>query len=106
MGLISLPDPVSMFETWKNAGEERDIVEDFISNTYSSFLNFLYGNRKLPLLGAGLEEQAFGTLASIMRNKLFTQGKIKIVVNNDLWNADRLKIYTGGWITPVNKEKK
>jgi len=105
--MFDLPDPVSMFETAKNAGLERKVALDFIGNAYSSYLNLLYGCRKIPLIGPALENQAYGTLASIKNNKLFTDGELRITVNTELWNPDRLSKFQGEWFDPnFKKEQK
>lgn len=98
--MFDLPDPVSMFESAKNAGLERKAALDFVGNTYSSFLNLLWGLRKIPLLGPGFREQALGTLASIKNNKLFQDGQLRITVRKEMWNPDLLAQYQGEWLDP------
>jgi hypothetical protein len=105
--MFDLPDPVGMFEKAKNAGLEREIALDAISDVWSSFLNLLYGCRKIPIIGQGLENQAYGTLASIMNNRLFKEGKLRITVNKELWDPNRLTQFQGEWFDKSSvKEKK
>lgn len=105
--MFDLPDPVGMFEQAKNAGLEREIALDALSDAWSSFLNLLYGCRKIPIIGAALENQAYGTLASIRNNKLFIEGKLRITVNKELWDPDRLEQFQGEWFDKsAVKEKK
>lgn len=42
MPLLNFPDPVSIFESAKNAGFERDAANALISSMYSAWISFVW----------------------------------------------------------------
>jgi hypothetical protein len=90
-----------MFEKAKNAGLEREIALDFLGTAYSSFLNLLWGLRKVPVIGPAFQAQALGTYFSLRNGTLFTEGKIRITVKKEMLDPDLLAQFQTEW-----KEKK
>lgn len=93
MGLISLPDPVSMFETWKNAGEEREVAEDILSQMYSDYLTTRWAWRSVPIIGNGIAAGAYATYVSLKNGKLFADGRLRITVPKSMLDPDLLSLY-------------
>lgn len=96
MGLITLPDPVSMYEGAKNAGLEREEVNAFVSTMYSGWVAFLWraGNSKwIQVLGLG---QALQDLATSMyltlERELESAKNVRLVLTlpKDLLDPDNL----------------
>jgi hypothetical protein len=96
--MFNLPDPVSMFETAKNAGLEREVALDFIGTAYSSFLNLLWGLQKVPVVGGAFKAQALGTFFSLRNSQLYQEGKIKLTVKKEMLDPDLLSQYETEWV--------
>lgn len=97
MGLISLPDPVSMFESAKNAGLEREIVEDILGQMYSDYLTTRWTWRTVPIVGAGISAGAYATYVSLKNGRLFADGRLRLTVPKSMLDPDLLSQYETEW---------
>jgi len=64
MGLFEIPDPVSMFESAKNAGLERDVCEALVSVAISDYITGLWAQGGAKLFGWFGEGQAAKDMAT------------------------------------------
>jgi hypothetical protein len=93
MGLITIPDPVSMFEGAKTAGLEREIVNSLISAAYSAWISFMWrsGSAKWAVWtgeGQGMKDAATAMYLSL--RDLEKKNFLCLTVPKDLLDADNL----------------
>jgi hypothetical protein len=107
MGLFQIPDPVSMFESAKNAGLERDIAQAFVSASLSAAITGMWRSGSAKWADWTGEGQALKDAATAMylslQTKLLTEkpGFLVLTVPQDLLAADNLSRFQ-----TVVKEKK
>lgn len=73
MGLFDIPDPVSMFESAKNAGLEREVAEALISVAISDYITGLWAQGTSKLFswfgeGQAAKDMATACYLSVTRN--------------------------------------
>lgn len=93
MGLFQIPDPVSMFESAKNAGLERDIANAFVSASLSAAIAGMWraGSSKLATwLGLGAALQDAATVMYLSLSKQEKVGFLVLTVPQDLLTANNL----------------
>jgi hypothetical protein len=93
MGLFSIPDPVSMFESAKNAGLERDIANAFVSATLSAAITGMWRSGSAKWADWTGEGQALKDAATVMYLSLREQEKVGflvLTVPEDLLDANNL----------------
>lgn len=91
--MLDIPDPVSMFESAKNAGLEREEVNALVSCFYSAAIAFLWasGSAKWALWageGQAMKDQATVTYLSL--HALQAKKFLTLTVPKDLLSADNL----------------
>jgi hypothetical protein len=93
MGLIDLPDPVSMFEGAKNAGLERDVANALVSSAYSTYIAALWrsGDAKWAAwFGEGQAMKDAATATYLSLRELEKKNFLTLTVPKDLLDADNL----------------
>src|SRR5271156_5580840 len=93
MGLIDIPDPVSIFEGAKTAGLEREAANAFVSATYSAWIALVWraGSSKVAgWLGLGQALKDAATAMYLSLNKLETKNFLTLTVSQDMLAADNL----------------
>lgn len=108
MGLVSLPDPVSMYEGAKNAGLERDEVNAFVSAIYSAQISFLWrcGSSKLAQwLGIGKACQDAATAAFLSLEQLQKTNFLTLTVPQDLLDPDNRSKFQTQFISKKGDSK-
>ena len=93
MGLISLPDPVSIFEAAATAKLEREVINSLASAAYSAQISFLWraGASKLAAaLGIGQAMQDAATSQYLSLRELGKKGLLTLTVPKNLLDADNL----------------
>lgn len=93
MGLITLPDPVGIYESAKNAGFARDEVNAFVSMAYSAQITFLWrsGESKwAQWLGEGKAMQDAATAMYLSLQELQQKKFLTLTVPQDLLEATNL----------------
>ena len=93
MGLFSIPDPVSMFESAKNAGLEREIANALISATLSATISGMWRSGSAKWADWTGEGQALKDAATVMYLTLQQQlkpGFLVLTVPQDMLDADNL----------------
>ncbi len=93
MGLFQLPDPVSMFESAKNAGLEREIAQVFVSASLSAAITGMWRSGSAKWADWTGEGQALKDSATAMYLSLEQQlkpGFLVLTVPQDLLTADNL----------------
>jgi hypothetical protein len=93
MGLITLPDPVSMFEAGKTAGLERQIINAFVSAAYSAWITAMWrsGSAKWVIItgeGPALKDAATAMYLSL--SSLETKNFLSLTVPLDLLDPANL----------------
>ncbi|MGH9505219.1 MAG: hypothetical protein ACRD20_20390 [Terriglobales bacterium] len=93
MGLIDLPDPVSMFESAKNAGLERKEINALVSAAYSAVISFLWrsGSAKWAVWtgeGQGMKDAATAMYLSL--SNLESKNFLTLTVPADLLDPNNL----------------
>ena len=93
MGLFSLPDPVSMFESAKNAGLERDVINSLVSAAYSAWISFMWrsGSSKWAIWtgeGQGMKDAATAMYLSL--RELEKKNFLTLTVPEDLLDPNNL----------------
>jgi hypothetical protein len=66
MGLITIPDPVSMFEGAKTAGLEREIINALVSAAYSAWITAMWRSGSAKWVVITGEGQALKDAATAM----------------------------------------
>jgi len=93
MGLISIPDPVSIFESAKNSGLERDVINALISTTYSAWITAMWrsGDAKwAQWTGEGQAMKDAAAAVYLSLSSLQKKGFLTLTVPSDLLTADEL----------------
>ena len=93
MSLISLPDPVSIFESAKTAGLERDVVNSLVSSAYSAWISFVWrsGSAKwVQITGEGQALKDAATAMYLSLRELEKKNFLSLTVPKDLFDADNL----------------
>lgn len=87
VALISIPDPVSIYESAKNAGLERQAADAFVSAAYSGWIAFLWrlGAKRLFGLGPALRDAATAQYLTLARME--TKGFLTVTMPRDLLDA-------------------
>lgn len=93
MGLFDIPDPVSMFESAKNAGLERDICEALVSVAISDYITGLWAQGASKLFswfgeGQAAKDMATACYLSVTRNTSLKW--LVLTVPQDLLDANNL----------------
>jgi hypothetical protein len=104
MGLFTIPDPVSMFESAKNAGLERAIVNSLISAAYSAWISGMWrsGSSKWAVWtgeGQGMKDAATAMYLSL--SQLEAKNFLTLTVPQDLLDPNNLSRFQ-----TESKEKK
>jgi len=93
MGLITLPDPVSMFEGAKTAGLERDIVNALVSSAYSAWITAMWrsGSAKwVVITGEGQALKDAATAMYLSLKSLEAKNFLSLTVPKDLLDPANL----------------
>ncbi len=93
MGLLSLPDPVSIFESAKTAGLEREIANSLVSAAYSAWICFVWrsGSAKcVQITGEGQALKDAATAMYLSLRELEKKNFLSLTVPKDLLDADNL----------------
>jgi hypothetical protein len=93
MGLISIPDPVSIFESAKNAGLEREVVNSLVSASYSATISGLWrsGSAKwADWTGEGQAMKDAATAMYLSLRSLEAKQFLTLTVPEDMLAADNL----------------
>jgi hypothetical protein len=93
MGLFSIPDPVSMFESAKNAGLEREIANALVSATLSAAISGMWrsGSAKwADWTGEGQALKDAATSLYLSLRELEQKNFLTLTVPKDLLDADNL----------------
>lgn len=107
MGLFTIPDPVSMFESAKNAGLERDIAQAFVSASLSAAITGMWRSGSAKWAdwtgeGQALRDAATSMYLSLERELLTKKpGFLVLTVPQDLLAPDNLSRFQ-----TESKEKK
>lgn len=92
-GLIDVPDPVSIFESAKTAGLEREVVNSLMSASYSSIISALWrsGSAKWAIWtgeGQGMKDAATAMYLSL--RELEAKQFLVLTVPKDLKDPENL----------------
>jgi hypothetical protein len=93
MGLFEIPDPVSMFESAKNADLERDVANALVSATLSATIAGMWRSGSAKWADWTGEGQALKDAATVMYLSLRDLEKknfLTLTVPLDLLDADNL----------------
>jgi hypothetical protein len=93
VGLFSIQDPVSMFESAKNAGLEREIANALVSATLSATITGMWRSGSAKWADWTGEGQAMKDAATVMYLTLRQQQKLNfltLTVPKDLLDANNL----------------
>lgn len=93
MGLFEIPDPVSMFESWKNAGAERAAAEAMFSASLSAFITFTWRSGDAKIIdwageGQAMKDSATSMYLSLTQNKQLSW--LVLTVPQDMLAANNL----------------
>lgn len=102
MSLFSLPDPVSMFESAKTAGLEREIANSLVSAAYSAWISFMWrsGSAKWAIWsgeGQGMKDAATAMYLSL--RELEKKNFLTLTVPQDLLDPNNLSKFQTEKIT-------
>jgi hypothetical protein len=103
-GLFTIPDPVSMFESAKNAGLEREIAQALVSASVSAAIAGMWRSGSAKWADWTGEGQALKDAATVMYLALEQQlqaGFLTLTVPKDLLDANNLSRFQS-----ERKEKK
>jgi hypothetical protein len=93
MGLFTIPDPVSMFESAKNAGLERDIATALVSASVSAAITGMWRSGSSKWADWTGEGQALKDAATVMYLTLKQElkpGFLVLTVPEDLLDPNNL----------------
>lgn len=90
MGLLEFPNPVSWYESAKNAGLERQAANSLISTMYSSWLTFLWSSGKNSWWGEGQALRDAATAAYLSISQLETKDFLVLTVPTEMLSAANL----------------
>lgn len=91
--MFDLPDPVSMFESAKNAGLEREVVNSLMSTAYSTWIAGMWRSGSSKWANWTGEGQAMKDAATAMYLSLRSLEKknfLTLTVPKDLLDPDNL----------------
>jgi hypothetical protein len=93
MGLFSIPSPVDMFESAKNAGLERAEINAFVSAMYSAWISGMWrsGSSKWAIWtgeGQGMKDAATAMYLSL--SSLEAKNFLTLTVPEDLLDPNNL----------------
>jgi hypothetical protein len=92
-GFLSVPDPVSIFESAKNAGLEREIANSFVSAAYSAWISAMWrsGSAKWAVFtGEGQAMKDAATAMYLSLRELEKKNFLVLTVPEDMLAADNL----------------
>lgn len=96
MGLFQIPDPISMFESAKNAGFERDVAAAMVSATVSAAISGMWRSGSAKWADWTGEGQALKDAATVMyltlqqRLEKLAPGLLVLTVPQDLLDPNNL----------------
>jgi hypothetical protein len=93
MGLFNIPDPISMYESAKNAGLERDVANAFVSASLSATIAAMWRSGSAKWASWAGEGQALKDAATVMYLSLREQEKtgfLTLTVPQDLLDPNNL----------------
>lgn len=93
MGMFQIPDPVSMFESAKNAGLERDIANAMVSASVSAAIAGMWRSGSAKWADWTGEGQALKDAATVMYlslRELEKKGFLCLTIPKDLLDPDNL----------------
>jgi len=93
VGLISLPDPVSIIESAKTAGLEREVINSLISAAYSVWITGMWrsGSSKWALLiGEGQAMQDAAVAMYLTLTRLESKKFLTLTVPEDMLVSNNL----------------
>jgi hypothetical protein len=93
MGLLSLPDPVSILESAKTAGLEREVINSLVSASYSAWISAMWrsGSAKwVQITGEGQALKDAATAMYLSLRELEKKNFLSLTVPKDLLDADNL----------------
>jgi hypothetical protein len=93
VGLITLPDPVSMFESAKNSGLEREEINALVSAAYSAWISAMWrsGSAKwVVITGEGQALKDAATAMYLSLREVEKKGFLALTVPKDLLDPDNL----------------
>ena len=93
MGLLNLPDPVSMYEGAKTAGLEREVANALVSSAYSAWISAMWrsGSAKWAVFtGEGQALKDAATAMYLTLSRLETKNFLVLTVPQDLLDANNL----------------
>jgi hypothetical protein len=103
MDLFGIPDPVSIFESAKNAGLEREVVNALVSTSYSALISGLWrsGSAKfVDWTGEGQALKDAATAIYLSLSQLEARNFLTLTVPKDLLDADNLSRFQTEEKTP------
>jgi hypothetical protein len=93
MGLIDIPDPVSIFESATTAKLEREVINSLVSASYSATISSLWRSGQAKWASFTGEGQALKDAATsiyLSLRSLEAKGFLTMTVPKDLLDADNL----------------
>ena len=93
MGLIDIPDPVSILESAKTSGLEREVINALISTAYSASISFMWRSGSAKWADWSGEGQALKDAATAMYlslEELKKKGFLALTVPQDLLDPNNL----------------
>jgi hypothetical protein len=102
VGLITIPDPVSIYESAKNAGLERQTANALVSSAFSAQITFLWksGSSKWAAwMGEGDAMKAAATAMYLTLSNLETKNFLTLTVPTEMLSADNLSKFQSEWRT-------
>ncbi len=93
MGLLSLPDPVSILESAKTSGLEREVINSLVSASYSAWISAMWrsGSAKwVQITGEGQALKDAATAMYLSLRELEKKNFLSLTVPKDLLDADNL----------------
>jgi hypothetical protein len=97
MSLFQIPDPVSIYESAKTSGLERQAADAFVSALYSAEISFLWRLGSKNWFGLGQACQDMATAQYLTLSKSETKGFLKLTVPTDMLEADNLSKFQTEW---------
>lgn len=90
MGLITLPDPMSMYESAKTSTLERKEIDAFVSASYSAWISFLWrlGDKNYFGLGPAVRDAATSLYLTLSLKE--TKNFLTLTVPQELLDAKNL----------------
>ena len=101
MGLITIPDPVSIYESAKNAGLERQAANSFVSVMYSAWISLMWrsGSSKWAIwTGEGQAMKDAATAAYLTLSNQMTKGFLTLTVPSDMLANENLSKFQSEFV--------